>query len=210
MARFSLGRSGAATWDVYDRRRGRARKHGQAPPGLLSYNREGAALAPGCVNRQRSEGLPMPSDPAPNQTPPPTGKPRRRPTNPSMGGNWIWLLMLCLAAVVIYSSMKGASNTITYSDFLELLQKDNVKEVAQNGDRYEGEIKDPSKLSDELKKKLGPTPRFNLERLAGNDLPLQQMLTEKAAKGLIVYAKPTYSWLSPLLMLMLPAVLILA
>src|SRR5262245_59143762 len=208
MARFSLAAPLRPPGTSTIEGGGRARKHGQAPAGLLSYKREGAALAPGCVNRQRSEGLPMPSDNAPNQTPPPTGKPRRRPTSPSMGGNWIWLLMLCLAAVVIYSSMKGASHSITYSDFLELLQKDNVKEVAQNGDRYEGEVKDLNKVPEELRKKL-PTPKFNFERLTG-DLPLTQLLHEKAAKGLIVYAKPTNQWLSTLLMLMLLAVLILA
>ena len=54
----------------------------------------------------------MPSDPAPNQTPPSAGKPRRRPTPPRGGGNWIWLVVLLLGAMVIWASMRDGWNYV--------------------------------------------------------------------------------------------------
>jgi cell division protease FtsH len=151
----------------------------------------------------------MPSDPAPNQTPPSSGKPKRRP-GPPAGGNWIWLLVLCIAAMVLFTQMPGARNPIYWNEFYKLLLDDQLKEVSQNGERYEGEVKDISKLSDELKKKM-PTGKFSVERLQGNDVQVQDLLNAKAAKGLVVYAKTqTYAYLSVLLVWLLPLVLLIA
>ncbi|MFO0842547.1 MAG: ATP-dependent zinc metalloprotease FtsH [Gemmataceae bacterium] len=129
----------------------------------------------------------MPSDPAPNQSPPSTGKPRRRPTQPS-GGNWIWLLVLGLVAMVIFAQMSSNRNSIHWNEFWTLLAEDKLKEVAQKGDRYEGEVKDRDKLDDKLKQKI-PTGKFSVERLQGNDVEVQRVLNEKAGQGLIVYAQ---------------------
>jgi cell division protease FtsH len=134
----------------------------------------------------------MPSDPAPNQTPPQGGKPKRRPSQP-VGGNWIWLLVLCLAAIVLFSQMPGGRDTIYWNEFYSLLVNDQLKEVVQNGDRYEGEVKPDAKLPDakmteELRKKLR-SGKFSVERLQGNDVQIQDLLNQKALKGLIVYGK---------------------
>src|SRR5262249_12504879 len=125
----------------------------------------------------------MPSDPAPNQTPPQGGKPRRRP-NPPVGGNWIWLLVLCLVAMVIFTWGTGTRNTIYWSEFYNLLLEDNLKEVVQSGDRYEGEVKDRDKIKDEQLKKKIPTGKFSVERLQP-DSEIQKLLNDKAAKGLV-------------------------
>lgn len=151
----------------------------------------------------------MPSDPASNQTPPSNGKPRRRPTQPT-GGNWIWLLVLCLVAMVIFAQMSGTRNTIYWSEFYQLLLEDKLKEVSQKGDRYEGEVKDREKLGSELQKKI-PTGKFSVERLQGNDVEIQRILNEKAAKDLIVYAQSqniAYLWLA--LFYLLPVLLLIA
>jgi cell division protease FtsH len=129
----------------------------------------------------------MPSDPAQNQNPPSTGKPRRRTTQPT-GGNWIWLLVLGLVAMVIFAQMSSTRNSIHWNEFWTLLTEDKLKEVAQKGDRYEGEVQDKDKLADKLKQKI-PTGKFSVERMQGNDVEVQRVLNEKAAKGLIVYAQ---------------------
>jgi cell division protease FtsH len=153
----------------------------------------------------------MPSDPGPNQTPPSSGKPRRRPT-PTMGGSWIWLVALCLLGLVVVSQTWSREGTpINWSDFYNLLVDDNVKEVYQAGDRYYGEVKNRDKLSKELRDKLGSSGRFYAERLQGNDADFQKLLNEKARKGLIVYSKsPTYAWFISLSALLLPLALVLA
>ena len=89
----------------------------------------------------------MPSDPTSNQTPPSSGKPRRRPT-PTTGGNWIWLVALCLLGLVIFSLNSSTRGQIHYSDFYKLLDENHLAEVYQMGDRYYGKVKDLDKLPD--------------------------------------------------------------
>jgi cell division protease FtsH len=150
----------------------------------------------------------MPSDPAPNQTPP-SNKGRRKP--PPMGGNWIWLLVLVMLGLVFMAPSISAPKEIYWSEFFQLLTDGNLKEVVQVGDRYQGEVKNRDKLSEELKKKIPANGKFSVERLQGVDLPLQQVLAEQAKKGeLTVYARPTYTaWLN-LLFMLLPVVLLIA
>src|SRR4051794_3480078 len=95
----------------------------------------------------------MPSDPGPNQTPPSAGKPRRRP-NPPMGGNWIWLLVLFLGVMFVWAGLPGNRGTIDWSDFIRLVYGDYLKQVTQNGDRYEGEIADLDRLPTDLKERI--------------------------------------------------------
>src|SRR5262249_11367268 len=150
------------------------------------------------------------------------GKPKRRPAQP-VGGNWIWLLMLCLAAMLLVTQMQGTKNTLYWSEFYTLLNQDLLKEVSQNGDRYEGEVKKASDknvpeavkkklddLPDELKKKL-QSGKFTVERLQGNDVEVQNLLNRKASEGLVVYAKPqNIAWLTMTLFYVLPLVLLIA
>src|SRR3954465_10217491 len=102
----------------------------------------------------------MPSAPGPNQQPTPN-KSRRRPA-PTIGGNWIWLVVLVVLALFLMASPLSSPKQIHWSEFYYLIEQDQLKEVAQVGDRYEGELKDDakkelkegtSKLPDELKKK---------------------------------------------------------
>ena len=151
----------------------------------------------------------MPPDSGPNQTPPSPGK-RRRPAPPT-GGNWIWLVMFCLIGMIVYLSFTKTGSLIHWSDFYQLLSKDQLKEVSQYGDRYEGELKEGEreKLSDDLKKRM-PTIKFSVERLQGSDQDIQKLLNEKSTKGLIVFAKPTYNWLTSAIFLLLPIAILLA
>src|SRR5947209_2790819 len=107
----------------------------------------------------------MPSDPGSN--PSPSNKPRRRPT-PSVGGNWIWLLVLCMLALVLVAPTLSSPRQISYSAFLNLLADDNLKSLSQVGDRYEGEVRNINKLPEKLRANI-PGGRFSVERLQGND-----------------------------------------
>ena len=150
----------------------------------------------------------MPPDSGPNPTPPSSGKQRRRPA-PATGGNWFWLVMLCLAGMVVWLSIAKTGNVIYWSDFTKLLENDQLKEVVQIGDRFEGEVKDLEKVPGDIKKRL-PTPRFSVERMQGTDLDIQKLRHEKASKDLIVIAKPTYNWLSSAVLFLLPIAILLA
>ena len=147
----------------------------------------------------------MPPDSGPPQTPPSPGK-RRRPA-PATGGNWFWLAMLCLACMVVWLSISTNRNVINWSDFTRLLRDDQLKEVVQVGDRFEGEVKDRDKLPEELKKRM-PTTKFSVERLQGTDLDIQKLLYDKASKDLVVLAKPTYNWLTSAIFLLPIAILL--
>ena len=151
----------------------------------------------------------MPPDSGPNQTPPSPGK-RRRPA-PATGGNWFWLVMLCLACMVVWLSISTNRNVINWSDFYQLLSKDQLKEVVQYGDRFEGELKEGEreKLSAELQKRM-PKTTFSVERLVGSDRDIQKLLNEKSTKGLIVFAKPTYNWLGSAIFVLMPIAILVA
>ena len=152
----------------------------------------------------------MPPDSGPNPTPPSSGKQRRRPA-PATGGNWFWLVMLCLACMVVWLSIAKTGNVIYWSDFTKLLRDDQLKEVVQVGDRFEGKLKEKAldNLSPDLKKRM-PTESFSVERMQGTDLDIQKLLYDKASKDLIVIAKPTYNWLSSAVFLLLPIAVLLA
>jgi cell division protease FtsH len=130
-----------------------------------------------------------------------------------MGGSWIWLVALCLLGLVIFSQGWGGQGQIYWSEFLTLLDDNNVKEVYQMGDRYYGEVKDVNKKSfqDLPNKSKISSGKFSVERIQGNDADFQQRLNKLAAKGLIVYARPpTYAWFLSLGALLLPLALLLA
>ena len=152
----------------------------------------------------------MPPDSGPTPTPPSSGKQRRRPA-PATGGNWFWLVMLCLACMVVWLSIAKTGNVIYWSDFTKLVQEDQLKEVVQVGDRFEGKLKDGVRknLSEELQKRL-PTDQFSVERMQGTDLDIQKLLYDKASKDLVVIAKPTYNWLSSAVFLLLPIAILIA
>ena len=107
--------------------------------------------------------------------------------------------------MVVWLSISQNKNVINWSDFTRLLRDDQLKEVIQVGDRFEGELKEGvrEKLPDELKKRM-PTTKFSVERLQGTDLDIQKLLYDKASKDLVVLAKPTYNWLSSAVLFLIP------
>src|SRR5262249_25702528 len=139
------------------------------------------------------------------------------------GGNWLWLLVLFLAVMVIYAGLPTSRGTIYWSEFYGLVLNDQVKELVQYGDTYQGEVKKDAALGAALQKKM-PNNKFSVERMGPDDAPFQQLLDKKIKESLerknknkedeadlAVYARPTYAWVSPLvLFILLPAVLILA
>ena len=61
----------------------------------------------------------------------------------------------------------SASKTIAYSDFYQLLRQGKLREVVQEGDQYEGEVKDNAGLPEELQKKLS-NGRFRVDPHTAN------------------------------------------
>src|SRR5262245_35930652 len=78
--------------------------------------------------------------------------PRRRPVTVMPSGWMLVGLVLLVLMLVFVISNDGAA--IDYSDFLTLVQKGNVDNVALGTERIRGEVKDVEKLPDELKKKF--------------------------------------------------------
>jgi len=150
----------------------------------------------------------MSSDP--NETP--SRSERRRSSLGPGGINWSWvfLLLFFLVGVILISSMN--TPRVHWSDFIYMLQKDHLKEVAQRGDTYEAVIREESR--EELKKILGErypaSGRFSVDRILGNDLDFQRLLAEKMATAkLEVYTRPNFSLLwQVLLTVILPVVLL--
>src|SRR5947209_15792580 len=99
----------------------------------------------------------------PRQTPPPTGKQRRR-QGPVMPGSWIWLVMLAMiVGMLLFTSMSN-SGTIDYSDFWKLvfdekLSKDLSKITYQGSDQIIGELTTTENLPEDLKKLLGSSKK---------------------------------------------------
>jgi cell division protease FtsH len=145
----------------------------------------------------------MPSDPTSNLPPPSSGKPRRRPT-PTMGGSWIWLLIIGALFLLVFTQISGRHREIKYSDLYNLVADDNVQEIYQSGDRYYGKVKEVDKLSKELKQQI-PVGEFYAERLQGNDADFQKLLNDRIRKGMVVYSKsPPYAWLLQASVVLLP------
>lgn len=74
----------------------------------------------------------------PRSSPPPAGKPRRRPA-PVMPGSWIWLVLLAfLVGVFIYGSFTTTPG-VDFSEFLKLINDDKnaayVKKITFSGTR---------------------------------------------------------------------------
>src|SRR3954463_1362829 len=92
--------------------------------------------------------------PSPREQPNPN---RNRRRQESMPGGWLWFVVLLLLTVVIYISF-GMSGfpTIDYSDFVKLVNQENVAKVSFKPDSNSlvAEIKDPAKLDDALQRQI--------------------------------------------------------
>ena len=88
----------------------------------------------------------MPSDPSPNPNPPPSGKPRRRPPQPGMGGNLIWVVVLALLVAWFLFNTQSNAGSIEWGEFWTLLTENKLKKVTLVGDHINGELKDPDDI----------------------------------------------------------------
>src|SRR5438034_1031314 len=102
----------------------------------------------------------MPADPTP--TPPPAGKPRRRPA-PGVGGNVAWIILVVLLFLWLVSSQFPSGVHLEWGEFYTLvkLEEDAVKNKDDNArnlervvfvgsSRIDGLIKDVRKLPEDM------------------------------------------------------------
>jgi cell division protease FtsH len=158
----------------------------------------------------------MPSEPTPNQTPPPSGKPRRR-SAPGLGGNLIWVIVAVLLLFwLITQGGLGSGGTIEWSEFWTLLnEKDfNLKKIAVIGsDRITGEVSDPDKVPESTRKKLRGN-KFTVQRIHVDDNgELAKLLQAKVVQnGLQVEQQEDHlsGFLQTVMVFLLPAVILLA
>ncbi len=154
----------------------------------------------------------MPS-PRERQTPP--TKQQRRPD--VMPGGWLWLVILVLLVGILYLALGfGSSNQIDYSDFTTLLEKGDVESVTVIGKespKIVGEIKKNVELPERLKKQIRNDKFTTLVPSYEQNTGLSRKLDEAQRKFpslKIRYQEEQGTWIGPLLMLLLPALLLLA
>ncbi len=162
----------------------------------------------------------MPSDPTPTPPPGTPGKQRRRPGPPGMGGNMIWLVVLAILVGWFLVQQVNPAGTLEWGEFYKLLETKNLKKVILIGhERITGEVKDlndPS-LPPDLKAKLEKAKangRFAVQRPQIDDAgDLNRRLAElvKDQKGFVwEQAEDHFAWLQTAVVMLLPAVLLLA
>src|SRR6516165_8471730 len=157
----------------------------------------------------------------PRQTPPPTGKPRRR-SSPTMPGSWIWLVILGAVLLMLLVSNLNNAKKLDWGDFTRIVldeKPDYAKDVAKiilvGNDRINVELKSLEDLPEDIKAKLGNAKEFWVARPQGQEFSkrLTDRLDQLPGKypGLIVRSEEErFNWLGPVLMMLLPAALLLA
>jgi cell division protease FtsH len=125
-------------------------------------------------------------------------------------GGWVWLVVLFMVVVLILLAQDfSGSATIKYSDFLELLEANKVKEVTFVGnDRINGEVKDLEGVPDAIQTKLRNGKKFTALRPPGEE---RSVLPEKLEKKKVPFQTEEQhgAWIGPLLMMIVPAALLL-
>ena len=135
----------------------------------------------------------------------------RRRTGPAMPGGWVWLILLATIVVVMFM-IEGFSALpeIFESDFDALVADKNLTKVTFEGDDLAtGEIKDMDKVSDELKKKLRNSSKFQCRLVETKDKSALKKSLNDAHIPYHQRDKPT-NWITPVVTMVLPALLILA
>jgi cell division protease FtsH len=133
-----------------------------------------------------------------------------------MPGGWIWLVVLGMVVLLaLYAQDFTGSRSMDFSDFLALLDKNAVDEVTfVNTDRLNFEVKKDldkaklEKLPEGLQEKLVKGKKFTTTRPPGDDHgKLAEKLEEKGVR--FRTEEQHLSWLGPLLMMIIPALLLL-
>jgi cell division protease FtsH len=146
--------------------------------------------------------------PSSRPSPPTPGSSRRRP-GPVMPSGWVWLVILGMALAMLWVMTEYQSaTTIDYSDFNKLLDKGLVSKVTVTGKVLTGELNDKAS-EDELVKSLKIRgSKFSVGLPAG-DLKLDLNPRLEKAGVRYNYEEERGTWLGPLLMMLLPALLLL-
>jgi cell division protease FtsH len=155
----------------------------------------------------------------PRQTPPPAGKPRRRPSA-AMPGSWIWLVILGTVLLMLLVNMANDRKKLDWSDFVRIVYDDEFaknlnKVVIVGNDRINVELKNPDDVPPEIKDKLHGAKEFWVAKEQGQETSrtLDDRLTALVKKDReLKWTKEEdrFNWLSPVLMLLLPTALLLA
>jgi cell division protease FtsH len=166
--------------------------------------------------------------PSPREQP---SSPNKKPRRQEAGlGGWLWLVVLVLLVGFLYIAFGfGSSNTIDWSDFQELLQEGKVKSLIVQGKepaKILGELVEDAELKESLKKKIrGAPPKFTTNvppyeekgGKLGDKLdtarvgpPPKKGEVDNRPKVKVSYQEETGTWIGPLLMLLLPALILLA
>ena len=150
---------------------------------------------------------------ASRQTPPSTGKQRRRPS-PAMPGSWIWLVMLAMVVGMLVLNSFSNSGAISYSKFLKLVYDDKYSQNLSKlnfvgAERIQGEVKNTEDLPEDLRGPLSGKKFVTLRPpLEDPDLMerLRKLSLARTDSSLeITREEEHFGWLAPLLMMLLPA-----
>jgi cell division protease FtsH len=156
--------------------------------------------------------------PPPREQPSPN-KNRRRPE--VMPGGWLWLVILVLLVGILWMALGfGSGNEIPYGDFLKLLHAHvitKVTVVGKDNPVIQGELdrdkldKDPS-LKDIREKIKGTKFSVKVPATEVTQGLSKQLETERAANPNFTdkAEQESGTWIGPLLMVILPALLLLA
>src|SRR6266540_3510364 len=137
----------------------------------------------------------------------PQKPPRRRPE--PMPGGWLWVIVLLLFGGVLWIVVGVTSpGTISYSDFVQLAQKDKfTKVVIRGSSRVVGEFKEDEakNLPEHLKK----YERYN--RVETNTHPEQIRELTKALENHVPYRFEDESgaWIGPFFVYVFPMIIII-
>jgi cell division protease FtsH len=136
-----------------------------------------------------------------------------------MPGGWLWLVILVLLVGILYLTLGfGSTNNIDYSEFTALLQEGKVERITvitSTPPKIIGELKKGAveQLPEQLQKKIPngkfatDVPAYDVQVGLGNKIEA----AKKKNPELIVKSEPERgTWVGPVLMLLLPALLLLA
>jgi cell division protease FtsH len=135
-----------------------------------------------------------------------------------MPGGWLWLVILVLLVAILFFFLRDKGNTIAFSDFTTLLDKGQVKTVRVIGKEpmiIEGELKEGEhkKLDEELQKKISQDGKFTAQGPPSDSVGLLNKKLDQAKekyKTRYTFQEAQGNWIGPILMLLLPALLLLA
>lgn len=151
----------------------------------------------------------MSSDPTPPQSS--NGQKSKRRPPPSSGSNWLILvIMLVLITVLIIPFQSG--RRIDWSEFYTLLQNGKFEQVTLVGtDQIRVKLKADTSLDETLEKKFASGREATVQRLKlSEEKRLDELLSKQITEGglKVVQSDGMFPWMTPLLMLLLPALIL--